>query len=173
MSATSKLLAAVVTAGLALLVAALSQWPVEREAIESIIRLSWRTEPVRAEECRTLTDEELAEIPAHMRRAEECVGEYVDYELSITVDRSTRVDTVSPSGLRRDRPVYVLRELRVPPGDHAVEVHFQPVAPDWYEGEADFTGLAWRGTVSLERDEVGLITLNAAGRALELRTARR
>jgi hypothetical protein len=108
---SGKLLAAAVTAGIGVLIALLSQWPVERASGDSIIRLSWRTEPLRAEECRTLTEEELAAVPAHMRRAQECVGEYVDYELSVTVDGVSRVDTLSPSGLRHDRPVYVLRDV--------------------------------------------------------------
>jgi hypothetical protein len=41
---------------------------------DALLRLSWSGRPERIERCRELTDAELAERPAHMRRRLECEG---------------------------------------------------------------------------------------------------
>jgi hypothetical protein len=152
------------TAILALLLGAFSQWPTHEEPRNALIRLSWRTEPARIEECRRLTPEELAEIPAHMRRAEECVGDFVDYVLTADIDGTELlVDTISPSGLRRDRPVYVLRDLPVDPGTHRLAVTFSPLVPAGAPSPAaGFTPLRLEDEVSLDEGEIALVTLDVS-----------
>jgi len=171
MTAWSKLAAVMVSVVIGSLIASLSQWPLGASSDAAIVRLSWRSEAVRAEECRRLTEEELSRVPAHMRVAESCTGAYVDYELWLTVDDLTRIDTVSPSGLRRDRPVYVLRDEPVEPGAHAVQVRFAPIVPAGFEANDDFVDFEWSGDLMLAPREVGLITMNGAGTALERRGA--
>ncbi|MDX1646566.1 MAG: hypothetical protein R3304_05445 [Longimicrobiales bacterium] len=161
MSTVSTLASILVTVALTVALGALSQWPVHQEPDEAVVRLSWRTEPVRVEECRALTEEELAGVPAHMRRTEECVGGFVDYALTLAIDgRQALTDTLAPSGLRRDRPVHVLHDETVDPGKHRVEVTFSALVPaeDPRREDGSVT-LRWSGQMSLEPGEIGLVTL--------------
>lgn len=171
MSALQRLAILVVSLVMALAVAGLSQVPVNSDTDRALIRLSWRAEPVRAEECRTLTAEEQADVPVHMRRAQECVGGFVDYELTLRIDdRVAIVDTIAPAGLRRDRPVYVLREVPVEAGRHAVEVEFTAlVPPSLEEREGLLVEREWTGEMDLEPREVGLVTLDPTNATLERR----
>lgn len=170
MTTSWKVASALMTAALLATVAALSHWPLSAMDGDAFVRLSWRAEPIRVEECRTLTDEELADVPAHMRRTEECTGYFVDYELRLAIGDDVAVDTVSPSGLRRDRPVYVLRDHRIPPGRHGVEVGFTALVPEDFEADQLPVTMSWSGTMDLEAGEVGLVTLDDDGRALTRRS---
>ncbi len=82
------------------------------------VRLSWSARPERIEQCRRLTDAELAERPEHMRLRLECEGRFARYLLQLTVDGViTLADTIQGDGLRHDRPMHVLREASACPGD--------------------------------------------------------
>ena len=155
----------VTIAGLAAIGAA-SQWSLSTNGEGSIVRLSWRTAPIRLESCRQLTDEEMAAIPAHMRRTEECTGGYADYELSLRITGIDEVtDTIAPAGLRGDRPVYVFVDRPVPPGIHEVEVSFRALVPADFDADAA-APLTWSGALQLAPGEIGLISLSADGRRL-------
>jgi hypothetical protein len=94
------------------------------------IRLSWRAAGEHVEECRTPTPEELAAVPAHMRRERICEGRLLPFRLRVQVDGTSLFDAlVRASGARRDRPTYVLDEFRVAPGAHRVAVRFEVEAP--------------------------------------------
>ncbi len=91
-----------------------------------VLRLAWSVRPERIEQCRTLTDAELAEVPAHMRQRVQCEGRSANYRLSVVIDGQARLDTlVHGGGARSDRPVYVFRELEVPAGGHQLLVRFE------------------------------------------------
>ncbi|MBI3568038.1 MAG: hypothetical protein HY084_07540 [Gemmatimonadetes bacterium] len=90
------------------------------------LRLSFSARPERIEVCRTLSAEELAQRPEHMRQRVECDGKFASYRLRIDVDgRPAGESVVRGAGLRHDRPLYVLREYDIPPGRHAVHVTFE------------------------------------------------
>lgn len=130
----------------------------------ALLRLSWRTQPIRVEQCRTLSDDELAALPAHMRRAEECTGGFVDYELTVAVDGAlVLADTVAPSGVRRDRPIYVLRDHRLTPGPADVAVSFRALVPDGYEDPERPILREWSGSLELVPGQIALLTLDRAG----------
>lgn len=172
-SPAAKVAAGLVTVVLAVAIAGGSQWPVDRPSDDAFVRLSWRADPLRVEDCRTLTEEELEAIPTHMRRTEECVGGFVDYELTLEIDDRARViDTIAPSGLRRDRPIYVLRDEPVAPGRHDVEVTFRALVPDDFESQDGPVVLRWSGEMALEAGQVGLVSLDPRGAALERRPGR-
>lgn len=135
------------------------------------VRLSWRMTGVTAEACRTLSPEELERLPVHMRNPQACIGVIAPYTLRVEVDRVLSVeDTIRPPGARGDRPLNVLRDFALPPGRHHVEVSFRAVLPEGVEPPpGGVTELAWRGEVVLAGREVALLTLDASGRALELR----
>lgn len=81
------------------------------------VRLSWSARPERIEHCRRLSDEELEQLPAHMRLRFECEGRFARYLLQLTVDGAVALaDTVQGDGLRHDRPMHVLREHPLRPG---------------------------------------------------------
>jgi hypothetical protein len=89
----------------------------------AMLRLSWSGRPERIERCRELTDAELAERPAHMRRRLECEGRPARYLVRIGIDGAVAsLDTVTGGGLRGDRAIHMLRELRLEPGRRAIAV---------------------------------------------------
>lgn len=118
--------AAFVAGAIAFAVAALSRVPYAAGDEEgAILRLSWRFRGERLEECRRLSAEELAQLPAHMRREVVCEGGVAPFLLSATVDSvAVAHDTIRASGARADRPLYVFREVRVAPGEHRLQVRF-------------------------------------------------
>lgn len=107
--------------------AALSRAPLAAYPSDTpVLRLAWSIRPERIEHCRTLSDEELADVPAHMRQRVQCEGRSAVYRLVASVDGAPRLDTlVTGGGARGDRAVYVFRELDVPPGVHRLVVRFE------------------------------------------------
>ena len=120
-------LGAVVAVGAVVGTAALSRAPLAAYPSDTpILRLAWSVRPERIEHCRTLTDEELADVPAHMRQRVQCEGRSAGYRLVVSLDGESRFDTlVTGGGARGDRPVYVFRELDVPAGPHRLDVRFE------------------------------------------------
>lgn len=103
---------------------------------EAWLRLSWSARPERVETCRRLTDAELEARPAHMRLRLECTGRFARYELGVfTDDVPLTLDTVRGGGVRNDRPMHVLRELAIEPGQRRVRVEL--VRLDSTEAAAD------------------------------------
>jgi hypothetical protein len=156
---------ALVAAAVMLALGAGSRAPWRVEDDRAAIRLAWQARSERSEECRPLTEEERARRPVHMRRSEVCETRAVAYLLRVAVDdRVVVADTVRGAGARADRPVHVSRELRVPPGEHALEVSFRPLA----EGP-DTAGLSLFARVRLAPRDVALVTHDAGGDELVLR----
>jgi hypothetical protein len=93
---------------------------------DALLRLSWSGRPQRIERCRELSDAELAQRPAHMRRRLECEGRPARYVVQVAVDGSiASLDTVTGGGLRGDRAIHMLREFRVAPGTRALTIEMQ------------------------------------------------
>lgn len=115
-----------VTAALAWGLAAGAGAPVASHgADDGVLRLSWSAHPERIETCRERTAEELATRPAHMRQALECEGTAATYRLEVHVDGVLLDSTVVlGSGIRNDRPIFLLRDYAVAPGTHQVRVTF-------------------------------------------------
>lgn len=100
-------------------------------ADRALLRLSWRAESETMQECRSLTEEELAELPVHMRTPEVCERRAVPYLLKVDIDGRTLLDdTLHGSGAREDRPVYVFREFALRPGAHAIDVEFLAIGAE-------------------------------------------
>ncbi len=78
-------LGAVVAVGAVVGTAALSRAPLAAYPSDTpILRLAWSVRPERIEHCRTLTDEELADVPAHMRQRVQCEGRSAGYRLGVS-----------------------------------------------------------------------------------------
>lgn len=142
---------------------------------EALLRLSWRMEGITTEACRTLSDEELARLPVHMRNPRACIGVIAAYELRVRAGDALLVqDTVRPPGARGDRPLNVLQEFPLAPGEHAVSVEFRALLPEGAEAPEDgIAELAWEGRLHLEPLDVALVTLDLSGTRLELRESPR
>ncbi len=121
----------------------------------AMLRLSWSARPERIEQCRRLSDAELAALPQHMRLRWECEGRFARYLLSVSVDgRVLAADTVRGGGLRNDRPMHLFREFAMSPGERHVTVTLQridaAVLPD---STADATTAAGTGAADRETRE--------------------
>ena len=165
-------LAAAAAVALTLAISAGSRIPVTfSEPDDALLRLSWRTRGITTEECRTLPQEELERLPVHMRNPQACIGLIAPYALTVSVDGTLlATDTVRPPGARGDRPLNVLREFPLPPGEHQVEVRFRAVFPEGVEPpDEGLRELSWEGSLRLGGRDVALVTLDEAGRALGVR----
>lgn len=160
----------------ALGVAALSRVPYPAaDPEQAVLRLSWRTLGERVEECRKLSQEELAELPVHMRRPEVCEGRLVPYELVVELDGEPVIrEVVTPAGARGDRPLYVHRELGLAPGSRRLSVRFlrestaNPAAPG-EDGAPTPARLELDRAVELRAGEVLLVTYDPDQRSLVAR----
>jgi hypothetical protein len=133
-----------------------------REA--AALRFSWRVASQPIEHCRTPSPEEQAALPVHMRQREICERRLASFRLLATLDgRTVLEERVEPHGAQRDRPGYVLHELRVAPGEHALSVQFVP------EREDIAAPRPLEATVSLRAGDVALVTLDATRAAFEIR----
>lgn len=112
-----------------LALAALSRAPYHPyRSADAMLRLAWSARPERIEQCRRQSDEELAQLPAHMRLRVVCEGTSARYRLEVLRDGKLVVDdTVRGGGVRHDRPLYLLRELRLPPGSSRLEIRFSRI----------------------------------------------
>jgi hypothetical protein len=145
---------------------------------DAMLRLSWRVPGEYIEECRTPSAEELARQPVHMRRELVCEGSLVPYRLRVQLDGHVVIDeTVHASGARQDRPLYVLRELRLTPGSYHVDVNWSP-ALELPRTESDATPppdaartLTLAAELSLAEREIALITYDVDDRVLRARGA--
>ena len=124
MSTARTVLAVVVSAAGALTLAASSGVSVPWHSSDAAeLRLSWSARPEQIETCRVLSEEELATRPVHMRRARECEGQPATYDLEVVVDETTLDNAiVRGSGIRSDRPIFLLRSYPLAEGVRRVQV---------------------------------------------------
>ena len=163
--------AAVVTAGLVW--GSTAPLTVQDDA-HGVIRVAWSVRPERIEECRARTAEELARLPQHMRQATVCVGQTAEYQLTVRRDGEVVVrQLVRGGGWRRDRPLYVFKEVPVSPGDSSIDVEFArtgiggaPAAGSLRQADVAPAHLAYSDRVTVRAGEVVLITYAAEQRAL-------
>jgi hypothetical protein len=134
--------------------------------------------------CESLSPEELASLPAHMRLEKRCRDQILPYRLRLAIDGEERLNRVyRPSGASGDRPVFVHEELALPPSRVRVRVVFAPdpaalasakLAPD--DRKALDEAFARSVSYELDRDvtagigEVVLVGLDESAGSLTLAT---
>lgn len=134
------------TAGLAAL--SRGQWRAHPER-DGAVRLTWSARPERIETCRRLGDAELEKLPAHMRQQVLCEGVSATYRLRVwRGDVLLDEEILEGGGLRRDRPMHVLRDYDLPAGTHRLRVEVRRVEA----AAADTTAAAADTGLSLDRD---------------------
>lgn len=124
MSALRGALGAVAAAIVVIATAAASHTPltVHRDDA-SMLRVALSARPERVENCRTLGDEELAELPQHMRQRVVCDGVTARYNFEVLRDDVLLASAeVRGGGFRHDRQLYLFREVSLPPGRATLEV---------------------------------------------------
>ncbi|MBL8699630.1 MAG: hypothetical protein JNK67_14725 [Alphaproteobacteria bacterium] len=85
------------------------------------IKLSFAHGSQRVAECRRLSVEEIARLPAKDRRPNTCARERVPIRVQLLLDGRPIYDEVlQPTGLARDGPARVYRKFQVPPGRHEI-----------------------------------------------------
>ena len=181
MTAAARVPGLVVALAAALGLAWASRVPVHPDpAGASTIRLAWSARPERLDECRNPTADEMAARPRHMQQDLVCDGSTASYALEVRVNDALLVQQeVHGGGWRRDRRLYVFRELRVAPGVVGVDVRFTRIG-DASAGAAspariDFvpSRLTFREVLNLSPREVVLVTYDADRQVLVARRADR
>jgi hypothetical protein len=96
----------------------------------AMLRLAWTARPERVEQCETQSQEALAKLPPHMRQPQICDSVSADYVLEVRRDGVILVEEpVRGGGFRRDRALYVFREMPVAVGEATIDVRFTRVTP--------------------------------------------
>lgn len=109
---------------------------------DAIVRLSLGARPERIETCRRQSDEELEKLAPQMRQRVICEGVTARYRLSVRRNgQLLHEQVVRGGGIRRDRRLYVSRDLHVRPGPGVVTVDLvridTVVARDEHEEEEE------------------------------------
>lgn len=157
------LLAAGLTAAALAATAALSQVPHGATPGHGAVRLSWRLPGQSWLDCRPLGADEIAKLPAHMRRTEECRTVHLRYRLRAWLDGRAVADReVAPLGARGDRPLYVDQEFAAGPGPHALRVEFRPLDDPRGVG----LPLVFDGTLVVAPGRARLVSFDADAKAL-------
>jgi hypothetical protein len=107
----------------------------------SELAVSLKHPGVANENCRELSEEELAATPVHMRKPRECKRTRTHVRLRVEVDGERTLDArIAPSGLWEDGNSVALERVPLEPGDHHIRVAIgETVDPDEWSFEAEKT----------------------------------
>lgn len=113
-----------------LLVAVISTFtriPVGKEPEIALLRMNWHLTGEQV--TKSLSQEEIDELPIHMKPADGVVERIaLPYRLTLSIDGQTEVEqVVLAAGVRQDRPMYVLQDFELSPGTHRFQVTFAPI----------------------------------------------
>ncbi len=120
-----------VLAALFAAVAALADWPRLRTLPENsgIVLLTFVHGADRRAECRRLTPEEIAKLPANMRKTQDCLrgrrALYVELDIG---DRPAYRAALPPTGLGGDGPSRAYQKFVVAAGEYDVRVRMRDTA---------------------------------------------
>ena len=116
---------------IALLFGIFSDWPryTHSPPDKAQILLSFSHGGARKGGCRTLSAEEIAELPPNMRRPQICPRERLPLSVELLLDGQALYRAeLPPSGLSKDGPSQVHRRFLVAPGTHSLTVRMRDSA---------------------------------------------
>lgn len=119
---------AIIYGAVAAAVGYLSMSPAYRQFPDDMaqIKLSFRHGAKRVEDCRKLTPEEIAKLPANERRPSTCSRERIPIAVKVLIDGQPLFDEVlEPTGLSGDGPAETYRKFMVRPGKHRLEAYLR------------------------------------------------
>ncbi|MDH5752502.1 MAG: hypothetical protein OEZ59_08805 [Deltaproteobacteria bacterium] len=100
------------------------------EKDEGVLRLTWRVVGAKLRYCREYTDSEKNRLTKHMQRGQYCISKLLPYQLKLDIDGKSVIDEeMQPPGARGDRPLYVVRDVRLKPGSYQFDLSFKPLDP--------------------------------------------
>jgi hypothetical protein len=112
-------------------VSAFSAWPVYRQTPPgtAVLLLTFVHGSDRKAECRRLTPEEIAKLPANMRRTEVCPRRRMPLHVELDVDgRTVFAAELPPTGIAGDGASRVYRRFVLPAGEHELAVRMRDKA---------------------------------------------
>jgi len=112
-------------------VAVLSDWPTYRQipGNSGVMMLTFVHGADRKGECRRLTVEEIAKLPANMRRVQDCPRVRRPIYVELDVDnRNIYQASLPPTGIAGDGPSRVYQRFVLPAGKHDVAVRMRDTA---------------------------------------------
>ena len=124
--------------------------PVYRQVPEGLaqIKLSFAHGGARKVDCRRLTSQENAALPARERRPNTCARERIALRIQLTVDSEIVYDEeLQPTGLSSDGPARTYRKFLVPAGPHRLVARLRDSKRDDgfdYEATHQVTLLPWQ-----------------------------
>jgi hypothetical protein len=155
----------VASALLTLPIAALSRAPAYSVpgAGDALLRFSWRMSASAREQCRPRTQQELDALPVHMRTPDICTTDRADYLLITRIgDAAPDTTPLLRGGVKGDRPLFVLEEIRMARGEARVLVEVQRSVPG-----SDVELIARLDTaLTFVEGGVRLVTMNGGGRLI-------
>ncbi len=123
----------------------------------ALLRLSWRMQGKRIENCRDRTPAELDALPVHMRTPRICESKPVAYRLILSIDDGpTDTILIRPAGARQDRPMYVLLDSTLAVGRREVEIKVT-------RADDDDEVLEFESHIDFRAGFIELITLDESG----------
>jgi hypothetical protein len=128
----------------------------------AVLAIAVRTMAGTLEECRPLSDEEMAALPMHMRREQACWTRAVPYRLVLRVNGEILLDRVyRAAGIHGDRPITVDERIRLASGTHVLDLRFVST-----EDRVDppMPIFALEGPIELEEGRIRVISLEDATR---------
>lgn len=97
----------------------------------ALIKLSFAHGAKAKGACRKLSQTELAELAANMRKAEVCPRERLPVHIRLVIDGEVLVDReLPPTGLHSDGPSRIYERIVVPSGKHEFEVSLRDTVRD-------------------------------------------
>lgn len=104
-----------------------SRKPMGVEQTDSFIRLSWKVPRQTTKVCRKLTPAEVAKLPFHMKKEEDCLLTSIKYKVVLELnDEIFLSKEVISHGARHDKPMFVDEVIKVKPGNYNIKVSFKP-----------------------------------------------
>ncbi|MGI9305491.1 MAG: hypothetical protein ACR2RB_22725 [Gammaproteobacteria bacterium] len=92
----------------------------------ALVRLSFSHAGARKGGCRRLSPEEIAALPANMRKPMDCPRARVPLLVELYVDGTLLYrESVRPSGLASDGPSTVYERFRIPAGQHTIRAQLR------------------------------------------------
>lgn len=139
-----------------MMISFLSQIPVSFNDNFGILRLSWRLTGQNIKICEERTEDQLSNIPAHMRTQQVCVQKPIDYQLLVSVEGENKINKIiKAGGLHGDRPIYVHEDMKLPNGNYKVQIHFEPLDDSLTDG----LKLELASEINIKNNEIILVHL--------------
>ncbi|MFQ5582054.1 MAG: hypothetical protein ACE5F3_05435 [Mariprofundaceae bacterium] len=93
---------------------------------EALIKLTFSHAGKRKQPCRERSAEELAAMPSHLRKKKDCPRERSPLDVEMKLDGQVIYKaTISPSGMSHDLASPVYERIRLPAGEHRLQLRMR------------------------------------------------